>query len=189
MSQQEAPSSFMVPATIQGVFEELKTEDQRLSRERDFSRPSPFSAMRLALETQIQSGDFGSKDKELVIRAFEILLSIEQRTARIEEFLLKRERGEKTPLFQWLSVKLSGEACVLQLSDRPRFKVGALFWLDFLLPSVPEYRIRCIAELASQVECDYQLVFRQIHPEDQEQIYRFVRQREREIIRQKSPRV
>ena len=60
---------------------------------------------------------------------------------------------------------------------------GSVFALDLILPCVPEFRCQLLARFDSEKEGKAECHYVKLHSTDQEQIYRFVRQREREIIR------
>jgi len=181
----EETAFYTVPAQFQIVVEPLKTPESIEQKELLLSRPSPFSSLRLSLENQIRAGDQSMGNKELVTKAFELLLSVEQRLNRVEEFLSHKERGKSVPLYQWVQGSIGAGALNFTLPEGQNADAQVL-WVDLLLPSVPEYRVQLLANVTDRSGTMLNCSFRKIHDEDREQIFRFVRQREREIIRAKS---
>lgn len=189
MTQENSPQYFRVPAQVQLIVEPLPTEESRKQKELELSSPNPHSSFREALETQVRAADMPPRNQELLSRTFELLLSMEQRLHRIEDFIYRKERGEPARLYSWASIEIGGETCLIPKSFLNNLKAGDVFALDLVLPCVPEFRCQFLARYDSEKNEKVLCHYVKIHTQDQEQIYRFVRQREREIIResQKAP--
>jgi hypothetical protein len=175
---------FRVPASFQVIIEPLASEEQRKERELEISFPSPHSSLRSTLETQVRGGDMDLKNQELISRAFELLLSMEQRLHRLEDFLIRREKGEKPRIYHWVKGEIGGEGCLIDLPSESSVSLAEVVGLDILLPCVPEYRIQMVGEVTGLENSQAEIRFLKIHPQDLEQVFRFIRQRERELIRQ-----
>lgn len=149
-------------------------------------RPSPVASLRSEIESLMRVSSLDESLRGVIANAFSLMLNIDQRLDRIEEDLSLFIQGKKehiTP-YEWTRVELGAEGFLAQLAQLPKLTMGDLVLVDFLLPSFPEQRIVAavkVVEDSNPEEVHFR--FECLHDEDLEGIFRFIRSREREILR------
>jgi len=148
--------------------------------------PFVLSTIRADLELQLQSANLASEEKELTQRMFELVLGVDLRLRRMEEqldTLINQDTGNFEK-FKSVSMELGAQGFLVKKSDWPFPKTDSLEAFEFLLPLVPEWSFLARIQEEPQGPADsYHFRFHEIHADDQEMIHRYVRSRERELLR------
>lgn len=178
---------FKVPCNIKMRFEKI-SEDELLKLKDFRLRPSPISSLRTQLEHEVRGLDLPDRTKAMIERHFSILLHIDQRLSRIEDVLAhENASGPKPPAYNQELAEIGGEGMVIQTEKASDYKADELVFLDLLLPAIPEQKIEAVGRVqASEAQNQLNLRFEALHQDDKEALYRFVRFREREILRERS---
>ena len=151
-------------------------------------RPSPYSILRTELEGQLSLLPIRDESKNLLEKAFQILINMDQRLERIEEYLEEREgdNGFKLMRYEWVHGDIGAGGFSCEVEGSHSFKSGEALLVDIILPALPDYRFvaaaRAVAAEGKKLNCE----FAGIHADDREYIHRFVMARERELLRARS---
>jgi len=148
--------------------------------------PSLLSTLRADLETQLQACSLDVAEKELTQKLFELVLGVDVRLCRIEEQLetIISKETEKFEKFKGVAMELGAQGFLVNKSDWPFGAEPESTTFEFLLPLVPEWS--CLARLsliAGSSDEVFHFRFQEIHGDDREMIHRYVRSRERELLR------
>src|SRR5665213_2690546 len=102
-------------------------------------RPSPYSSLRYELENQLQSMDIREESKFLFEKAFQLLISIDQRLDRVEEQMQLHRAGTKSipDSYEWVHGDLGAGGLAFSTETKLDVKVGDILLIDALLPSLP----------------------------------------------------
>lgn len=174
---------FRVPCEFQLRYR--KIDENELEHFRSALRPSPYSTFRMNLENQLASMGIQEESKVLLEKAFQLLINMDQRLERLEEQIqgLKIKDDMNTQQYEWRAGDLGAGGISFDDQDHADMKQGDAVVLDVILPSMPEYRFVSAARVSHVNSDGLGFEFIEIHSDDQEYIHRFVRSREREILR------
>jgi len=177
---------FRIPCELQLRFRKADAAEVKMFK--DFGlRPSPYSALRMNIETELQRMSTSEETKLLMDRAFRILLNIDQRLERLEEMIQNQnsKAAEIQESHEWIHADLSAGGLAFEPESDKKLKVDDLVMMDMIFPSLPEHRVVCsgIVVHSDRKNGHIGIEFNGIHQDDQEFIHRFVMEREREILR------
>lgn len=179
------PSYFRVACEFQVRARKIDEEELRVFEEVSL-RPSPMASIRGEIDTLLRASPLDEGSKSVVDYVVSILLNIDQRLDRIEEDMQNFFRGEKSEIqfYEWVSGEIGGEGCIVEMPEITDANEGDHLIMDLLLPTLPEQRIVAVGQIQQKPEpSKYHLEFKLIHADDKEYLYRFIRSREREILR------
>ncbi len=177
--------SFRIACELQIRFRKIDGEEARVFREFGL-RTSPYTSLRSTFEIELNRLDAPTEMKGLLEKAFQVLLNIDQRLERIEEFVQGQQAEASTikDSFEWVHADLSPGGIAFAPSKGVDIKEGDLLMMDMLFPSLPEQRVVCSGRVVHKGKLGAVGVqFDQIHQDDQEFIHRFVLEKEREVLR------
>lgn len=148
-------------------------------------RPAPTVGVRNEVETLLRGSDLGEGMKTVVERSMAILMSIDQRLERIEEdiSMIITGQGEKLQAYEWVAAEMGSKGFIAELPQVENPQVGEYILMDALLPTMPEHRIVATMRVDEVDGAAAHFKFDALHAEDEEFVFRFVRSREREILR------
>lgn len=148
-------------------------------------RPSASLSLRSEVEGLLRGSQLDESLRSVVDYGFALLLNMDQRLERIEEefSLFVSGQKEKIQQYQWVSADLGAEGLWVPRSVLADAKEGDFLLMDILLPSMPEQRLVATLEWVECREGQAHLLFDGLHKEDEEYLFRFIRSREREILR------
>lgn|GEM_PF-7093526 len=152
-------------------------------------RPSPTSAVRAEIDNFIQTIDASDGMRNLIEKAFYLLLNIDQRLERLEEEFLKMMFGKKEEIsqYEWVAGEVGAGGIAFRSEGHASVKQEDMVLLDILLPDLPEQRIVAAGKVREmKPESQFEIDFLSIHSDDREFIHRFVMARQREILRERS---
>lgn len=145
-----------------------------------------LASFRSDLDTQLRSTSLKGPEKVLMEKAFELLMSIENRLDRVEEFIstLSKESTSSFVPYQSSLIELGAAGFILQEQEWK----GPMECLEveMLLPAVPEYRLRVLVRQVQRVGGFWHFRFEALALDDEEAVHRYIRQRERELLRSRS---
>ncbi len=151
------------------------------------ARPNSLSSTRSDIEMQIHEADLGKEEKVLAERLFDVLLGLDIRLQRLEEQVgaLLSGNPKSYEVFREIPMELGAEGIVVSKEVWPfgeALEKGDGF--EIVLPFVPEWPFQTSLQMAESVGVDsYHFRFKHIHKDDQELIHRYLRVREREVLR------
>lgn len=182
----ESREYFRVPAELQLRFRKATADELKVFKEFGL-RPSPYSTLRMSIENELNRTSMGEEAKLLLEKAFRILLNIDQRIERIEEFIYnqKSDAPEIQESHEWVHADVSAGGIAFTPPKDKELQKGDFVMLDMLFPSLPEQRVVCSGKVvhAEPKNMHIGIEFESIHDDDREFIHRFVTEREREILR------
>jgi len=187
-SDRNEPAHFFhVPCEVQIRFRELSHQEMTAFQQFGL-RPSPYTQLRVGIESEISRMSFGEESRTVMEKAFQILINIDQRLERLEELIQAQISG--TPVIkeghEWVQADLSaGGMAFIPATPKP-IKVGDHVLLDLILPGLPEQRVVAVADVTELQGEKVNVKFNMLHQDDKEAIHRFVLEREREILRSKA---
>lgn len=176
---------FRVPCELQVRFRKVNDEELKLFKQYGL-RPSPYTSLRMTIEQDLQRLSIREESKTLLEKAFQILLNIDQRLERLEEYLQGQnsDAPEIKESHEWVRADLSAGGIAFIPSKEKDLKIGDDLMLDLLFPSLPEQRVVCAGKVVHiQSDGNIGIDFSEIHQDDQEFIHRFVIEKEREVLR------
>ena len=187
-SRHNQPQAFFhVPCELQIRFRELSPEE--LSAFQSFGlRPSPYTQLRLGLESEFSRMQMGDESRSVLEKAFKILINIDQRLERLEELIQGQMSG--APVIkeghEWVQADLSAAGLSFIPASPKQVKVSSQILLDIILPGLPEQRVVATATIVAIEGEKVRVEFSMLHQDDKEAIHRFVLEREREILRSRA---
>lgn len=179
---------YRVPCDMQVRYKKIGAEEADLFKAYAI-RPSSHSSLTQEIDLQVQQSSFSAEAKFLFEKAFQILLSIDQRLDHLEERLNSDQSGitDIEMTYEWATGDLSASGIGLRLQSPPSVQAGDKILLDVVLPALPEHRFVATAEVAHTKEKnEIGLNFISIHEDDREFLHQYVRKREREILRSRA---
>ncbi|MBN8555759.1 MAG: hypothetical protein J0L93_09970 [Deltaproteobacteria bacterium] len=177
-------SGFRVACEFQVRFRTI--EESELEVFRSYAmRPSAYSALKSQIENQLSAMAIRDESKNLLEKAFQILLNIDQRLERIEEQMYNPDSSKYKILenYDWVHGELGAKGLSFSHEKTKSVKVGDLLLLDLILPSLPEQRMVAALKVSSLANDYIDGNFVAIHDEDVEFLHRYVIAREREMLR------
>ncbi len=175
---------FRVPCEFQIRVRTIEIEELNLFVSQAM-RPSPYSILRMEVETQLSQLSFRDETKVLLEKAFQLLINMDQRLERMEE-TLGQSQGDIAPglnPYQWTQGDLGAGGLSFDLADSTNFKVGNHVMIDCVLPAMPEFRFVAAGKIVAIDSTKVSSEFVGIHADDREYIHRFVMARQREQLR------
>jgi len=178
--------SFRVSCELQLRFRKIDAEELRVFRAYGL-RPSPYTSLRMGIEAELNRLSLEGGNRNLMERAFQLLLNIDQRLERLEEMI--QIQTSKEPVIrethEWFHAELSASGFSVILAKDLNLKSGDDLMMDMIFPSFPEQRIVCSGKILALSSANgmANIDFMDIHKDDREFLHRFVMEREREILR------
>lgn len=185
-SESKNEESFKVSCELQLRFRKVDAEELRVFKEFGL-RPSPYTSLRMGIETELNRLSLQGENRILLEKAFQLLLNIDQRLERMEEFI--QNQNGKEPMIrerhEWFHADLNASGLAFIPMKDSKLSSGDTLMLDMIFPSFPEQRIVCSGQVMSAAGKNnaVQVNFVDIHQDDREFLHRFVMEREREILR------
>lgn len=150
-------------------------------------RPFVLSSVRSEIEMHLHSSSLDKNDKLLTEKMFELVLGLDLRLQRIEEQLdaVLNQALEQYPRWFSVALDLGAEGFYVKKSDWPfKAQPDASLNIEFLVPVVPEWPFQAILSTRPSKNSEYwHFGFEEIHYDDREMIHRYLRIRERELLR------
>jgi hypothetical protein len=152
-------------------------------------RPLGLASIRSEIEMHLHSSGMDKEEKLLTEKMFELILGTDLRLQRIENQLeaVLSNNSQKYEAFMTVPLELGAEGFVVKKSAWPFGPVEAELALDILVPVVPEWPLQVKVQQAKwDSEDSWHFRFSEIYNDDREMIHRYLRIRERELLRSRS---
>lgn len=179
---------FRVPCDFQIRYTKLSNTEFEVF-ESHSTRPSTMSSVRMDIHNLVSTLDLRDGAKSLIEHGVNLLLSIDQRLDRLEENVLKLlldQKDEYVP-YHFVHGEIGAVGMTFETDTIQSLRKGDRLLCDFILPDMPEHRIVAALEVKSLTdEGGVDGEFVSFHHDDQEFLHRFIRSRERQILRQRA---